>query len=164
MGLARQPSFDPALGLDRLETVRIDKHAADQRKGRAGRTGPGVCYRLWSTSVQNSMRPALRPELHRLDLTQTVLQVRSWGSKVDALGWFEKPKQEPVQHALSVLRRLEAIDERGMTRIGRALVKLPLHQLGGLLLGAVGTLDLTQVATLVALLVVDFVSGCGFSR
>ncbi len=153
MGLARQPRFDPALGLDRLETVRIDKHAADQRKGRAGRTGPGVCYRLWSTSVQNSMRPALLPELHRLDLTQSILQVRSWGSRVESFGWFEAPRKDSIEHALSVLKRLDAIDDRGMTRLGHELVRLPLHpRLASLLLGAAGTPELDEVATLVALL------------
>lgn len=128
-GLARVPRQDPAIGLDRLEVERIDRAAADQRAGRAGREGPGLCLRLWSAADDRTLAPYLQPEVKRLDLAGPVLELACWG-EVDpsAFPWFEPPPADALQRARDLLRELGAIDGRGRpTRRGRDASALPLH-------------------------------------
>ena len=79
-GLARVPRYEPDVGLTRLETVRVSRAAADQRRGRAGRTEPGVCYRLWDEPQTASLEPYARPEMLAADLSGLVLDLAQWGA------------------------------------------------------------------------------------
>lgn len=125
-GLARQMQFDSSAGLDRLELTPISKASADQRAGRAGRTQPGVCLRLWDESTHRLRPDFERAEIHRVDLSSTVLRLRAWGeSDLEQFPWFEAPPPSSVAHAEQLLRLLSATDDRGVTPLGHILVRLP---------------------------------------
>ncbi len=126
-GLARRPIFDSAVGLERLETVRISASSADQRAGRAGRTGAGHCVRLWSQAKQQSLSAQHPPEISHLDLSNALLQVRAWGSTPEQFGWYETPPPDGVSRAVRLLTALDALDSNGLTRIGQRMAALPLH-------------------------------------
>jgi ATP-dependent helicase HrpB len=127
-GLARQLRFDPSVGLDRLLLGPISRASADQRAGRAGRTAAGVCLRLWEERT-HTHRPAFElPEIERVDLAAAVLQLWSWGeTDVMDFPWFQAPSQPGVDAALTLLERLEAIEDRSLTSLGRTLARLPVH-------------------------------------
>lgn len=152
-GLARVPRFDPAVGLERLESVRISRASADQRAGRAGRTGPGRCRRLWTESEQQGLRPAERPEVRRLDLTRAVLEIRGWGADPLTFEWFEAPEPETLARADGLLRRLGALSADGVvTDLGRTLLALPLHpRLGRVVVAGHRAGCLADAATVAAL-------------
>ncbi len=127
-GLARQMRFDPGVGLDRLELVHISRASADQRAGRAGRTAPGVCLRMWTERVQRSLDAATEPEIRRVDLAGAVLQLLCFGEQdAAAFPWFEAPSPAALEVANELLRTLGATDARGITAIGRTMARLPAH-------------------------------------
>ena len=127
-GLARIQRCDPAVGLDRLELVRISRASADQRAGRAGRTQPGVCIRTWSEREHASLVEHEQPEVRRVDLAGPVLQLRCWGeADLNLFPWFEPPLPQAIAQAESLLMRLGALDDQGVTEQGRLLVRLPVH-------------------------------------
>lgn len=126
-GLARVPVYDAATGLTRLETQPISRASADQRAGRAGRTGPGRCHRLWTINTHNLRPGFLVPEIQRADLSPLVLEVLAWGKHPGAFGWFEAPPAAAVGRAMTLLRQLGAVDASGLTALGRELAALPLH-------------------------------------
>jgi ATP-dependent helicase HrpB len=154
-GLARVASHDPARGLDRLQLERISLSSATQRAGRAGRLGPGICYRLWGLRDERGMARSDAPEVARVDLAAATLAVHSWGT-TDArrFAWFEAPSDERLAGADRLLRMLGAIDsERKLAPIGRELLTLPVHpRLGRLLLEARRFGVLREGATLAAIL------------
>jgi ATP-dependent helicase HrpB len=134
-GLARQLRFDPATGLDRLETVRIARAAADQRAGRAGREGPGLCLRLWTAADDLALRPFEPPEVRRVDLAGAVLELAAFGEDARAFDWFEPPEPARLERARRELVDLGALGELGITRLGRRLAAMPLApRLGRLVL------------------------------
>jgi ATP-dependent helicase HrpB len=127
-GLSRVPRYEPDVGLTRLETVRVSRAAADQRRGRAGRTEPGVCYRLWDEPQTGSFDAYTRPEILSADLSSFVLDLAQWGA-ADAgkLAFIDPPPQAAMNEAKSLLTELGAIDARGrITDEGRRLRQLPL--------------------------------------
>ena len=126
-GLARVPCFDAVIGLERLELQRISRASADQRSGRAGRTGPGRCRRLWTENSHRHLSPFLDAEIRRADLTGCALSAWVWGSGPTELGWFERPPAAAVDSANAVLRLIGALDDRGLTPTGRVLAQFPLH-------------------------------------
>jgi ATP-dependent helicase HrpB len=127
-GLARVLRFDPSVGLDRLELARISRASADQRAGRAGRTSPGVCFRLWSQAEERSLREREDPEIRRVDLAGPVLQLGAFGeSDVRAFRWLEPPAEAALARAEELLSLLGARDGRGLTAIGRAMARIPAH-------------------------------------
>lgn len=126
-GLARAPRWDVALGLDRLELGRISAASADQRAGRAGRTGPGVCRRLWTAAEQRALAPFDAPEVNTVDLAGVALAIRAWGGDPRTFRWFERPPEASLSAAEGLLRGLGASDGTGLTRLGRALSALPVH-------------------------------------
>jgi ATP-dependent helicase HrpB len=134
-GLARLLTFDPGVGLDRLRLTPIARASADQRAGRAGRTRPGVCVRLWSESAQRGRPEQTEPEIRRVDLAGAVLQLLCLGeADVLRFPWLEPPREAAVAQALALLRRLGAVDDGGVTDLGRVLARLPVHpRLGRLL-------------------------------
>ena len=122
-GLSRQPRFDLARGLTRLETVRASRASAEQRRGRAGRTGPGHCVRLWAESEQ-STRPAHgEAEILRADLLPLALELASWGvDDAGSLFWLDPPPATGWQAAREQLRTLDAVDADGrLSAAGRAM-------------------------------------------
>ncbi len=128
-GWSRLPRFDPNSGLTRLETLRVSLAAADQRAGRAGRLGPGVCYRLWSAAEQTRLAPHTPPEIMSVDLAPLALELAHWGvADAAALNWLDAPPAGAYAQAVDLLTGLEALDGRGrITATGRDLLELPLH-------------------------------------
>jgi ATP-dependent helicase HrpB len=128
-GLKRVPRFDPAQGMTSLETVRVSQASAEQRKGRAGRLGPGHCYRLWPEAETKALAAHDEPEIRSADLASLVLDMARWGvTKPDGLPWFEVPPLAAFMQAQDLLKHLKALDENGtITPHGRAMAELPLH-------------------------------------
>lgn len=139
-GQARVVRYDPARGVDRWSLERISRASADQRAGRAGRTGPGRCVRLWSERDERG-RPAFEePDIRRVDLSSTLLALHSWGQS-DPLRfrWFEAPDPERLEAAERLLVSLGAIEggPRRITPLGRRILELPVHpRLARLLIAA----------------------------
>lgn len=127
-GLARVLEFDPRVGLDRLQLKPISRASAEQRAGRAGRTQPGICVRMWSIGAHRARPEQSEPEIRRVDLTGAILHLLCLGeTDVAHFPWLESPKEAPVTQALALLRRLGAIDDRGVTALGRDMARLPVH-------------------------------------
>ena len=127
-GLARVPRYEPDIGLTRLETVRASRAAVDQRRGRAGRTEPGVCYRLWDEPQTTSLAPYTQPEILSADLSSLVLDLAQWGvSDPAALAFLDPPPQPAWKEAKSLLSELNALDGDGrITAEGKSLRALAL--------------------------------------
>jgi ATP-dependent helicase HrpB len=126
-GLARVPRYEPDVGVTRLETVRVSRAAADQRRGRAGRTEPGVCYRLWDEPQTAALEPYARPEIQSADLSGFALDLAAWGTSADQLAFLDPPPRPALSEAKSLLTELGAIDADGrITEEGRKLRRLPL--------------------------------------
>ncbi len=126
-GLARVPRYEPDVGVTRLETVRVSRAAADQRRGRAGRTEPGVCYRLWDEPQTAALEPFARPEILAADLSSFALDLAAWGSGPDKLAFLDPPPRAALTEAMALLGELGAIDGDGrITDEGRRLRQLPL--------------------------------------
>jgi ATP-dependent helicase HrpB len=128
-GYARVPRFDPGSGMTRLTTERVSTASADQRRGRAGRLGPGLCYRLWSAGEDRLLKPFPAPEIQEADLAPLVLELAQWGVR-DAtdLKWLDLPPQRNMEQAREVLQSLGALGaDGGITAHGRALAALPIH-------------------------------------
>lgn len=113
-GLSRRPAYEPDTGLTRLVTVRASRAAAEQRRGRAGRTAPGVCYRLWS-EVETGALPAFdRPEIADADLSTLALTLAAWGVQDPAaLRWLDRPPEPAWKEAVKGLQGLDALDDDG---------------------------------------------------
>lgn len=128
-GLTRVPRFDPSTGMSQLVTVRCSRASADQRRGRAGRTAPGVCYRLWTRSEHAGLDPHIIPEISQADLAGFALEAAAWGvTDPDELRLLDAPPPRVWGQAVDLLADLEAVDDDGrITAHGRALVGLPLH-------------------------------------
>jgi ATP-dependent helicase HrpB len=127
-GLARVPRYEPDVGLTRLETVRVSRAAADQRRGRAGRTAPGICYRLWEEAQTGALEAFARPEILAADLSGFVLDLAQWGvAEPDTLAFLDPPPRPALIEAQALLRDLGGIDTAGrITEEGRKLRALPL--------------------------------------
>jgi len=127
-GLARVPRYEPDVGLTRLETVRVSRAAADQRRGRAGRTEAGVCYRLWDEPQTGSLEPYARPEILSADLSSFMLDLAQWGATdPSTLSFLDPPPSAALNEARALLAELGAIDPQGrITDEGRRLRALPL--------------------------------------
>ena len=127
-GLARVPRYEPDIGLTRLETVRASRAAVDQRRGRAGRTEPGVCYRLWDEPQTASLAAYTQPEILSADLSSLVLDLAQWGvNDPSSLAFLDPPPAPALKEARELLRELGALDTDGrITDEGRSLRALAL--------------------------------------
>ena len=127
-GLTRQPRFEPDRGLTSLETVRVSKAAADQRRGRAGRVEPGVCYRLWEAAASGALEAFAPPEIMAADLSGLVLDLAAWGVRDPlTLRWLDPPPAAALKEARTLLREIGAIDIDGaLTDEGAAIARLAL--------------------------------------
>ena len=153
-GYERRPRFDPASGMSGLELKRISQASAEQRRGRAGRTAPGVCHRLWSESTQASLSPRTPPEIVEADLASLALELACWGT-VDAraLRWLDPPPEVPLAQARELLHGLEAIDDAGRaTPLGRQMSALGLHPRLAHMVVRAGSVGQTRLAVEIAAL------------
>lgn len=156
-GMMRIPRFSPRTGMTRLETVRVSRASADQRRGRAGRLAPGVCLRCWSAADEAGLVPATRPEMLDSDLAPLALDLAAAGfADPAALCWLDPPPAAAFTQGRELLTLLGALDERwALTEHGQAMAALGTHpRLAHLLLraGTAGGATLTRATALVALL------------
>ncbi len=156
-GLARRPRFNSATGLDRLETVRISKASAEQRRGRAGRLGPGHCYRLWSDEVDQGLILHTPPEIVTADLARLALELALWGVTDPAqLNWLDPPRTGSWDNAKFLLQNLGAVDNKGhITERGRLIAALPIHPRLSAMLFAAKRLGLGSTACLLVSLLTE---------
>jgi|SRR5579859_1332753 len=153
-GQARVPRFDPASGLMRLATVRVSRAAADQRKGRAGRTEAGVCYRLWDAAETRALAAYADPEILDADLSGLALDLARWGAKdASDLTFLDQPPSAAFAEARALLTRLEALTDQGvLTLHGRRLADMPLPpRLAHMVLRAAETGQARRAARIAAL-------------
>ncbi|MDY0267775.1 ATP-dependent helicase HrpB [Trichloromonas sp.] len=138
-GWERRPRFDAARGMTTLELTRIARSSAEQRAGRAGRLGPGFCYRLWTEGLQGTLLPFAPPEIRSADLAPLALDLARWGvADAERLVWLDPPPSGHLAGARALLRLLGALDAGDrITPLGEAMAALPLHpRLARLLLAA----------------------------
>ena len=128
-GLARRPFTDPATGMGRLETVPVSIAEADQRRGRAGRLGPGTCFRMWTRGQEGALDRYPLPEIHTADITALALELAQWGvADPEDLAFLDPPRPSALRAALALLTDLGALDPLGrITPHGMALAREPLH-------------------------------------
>jgi ATP-dependent helicase HrpB len=127
-GLMRLPRFSPRTGMTRLETMRVSQASAGQRRGRAGRLEPGVCYRLWPEETQRGLVPFTPPEIVDADLAPLALELALWGARDTELPWLTPPPAAGLATARALLADLGAIDAAGaITPHGRAMARLGQH-------------------------------------
>ncbi len=153
-GFGRTMRFDPGTGLSRLTTTEITLDAADQRAGRAGRLGPGKCYRLWSLADEHRMQPHRVPEIEESDLASMMLDLAQWGiSDVYSLNWPTLPPKSHVNEALNTLHQLGALENNTITPHGKEMAALPCHpRIAHMLLMARASGHLSLAADLSAIL------------
>ncbi|HTO73693.1 MAG TPA: ATP-dependent helicase HrpB, partial [Gemmatimonadales bacterium] len=154
-GWSRVPRYSPASGMSRLVTVRVTRASADQRRGRAGRLGPGICYRLWAAAEDAALIPRSTPEILEADLTPLALDLAAAGIADPAtLRWLDLPPAAALAEARKLLTGLEALDAEGrITPHGKALAGLGMHpRLGHLLLESERLGEAAVGAALTALL------------
>ena len=129
-GLARIPRFDPHRGINTLLIEKISRASADQRAGRAGRTAPGICLRLWTEREHQQRPPQELPEIRRLDLAESILTLKAAGiANIADFQWLEPPDPKSVQRSETLLRDLGAIDETNgsITPLGHRMLSFPVH-------------------------------------
>ncbi|ULL19732.1 ATP-dependent helicase HrpB [Paenibacillus sp. H1-7] len=128
-GLARVPRFSPRTGMTRLVTVPVSRASADQRRGRAGRTAPGVCYRLWTEQDDRNLDPRSVPEIAEADLAPLALELAQWGvTDPEELLWIDPPPAAAYAQARELLRGLGALGDGGaITPHGKSMAELGLH-------------------------------------
>jgi len=127
-GFARSPRFDIQTGLTRLETIKVTKDAADQRTGRAGRLGPGTCYRLWSEGSHIHLIPNRKPEILEADLAPLMLELGQWGiQNINELLWLTPPPVAAISQAKELLTQLGALQNNKITARGKEMLQMPTH-------------------------------------
>lgn len=156
-GYCRRPIHDHTSGLSRLATFRISKSSAAQRAGRAGRTGPGHCFRLWGKEADFGLLEQTPPEIVNGDLTSLILELALWGVTDPAqLCWLNPPRQSSWLKTVQLLQRLTLLDDEGkITQHGREVASLPVHPRLGIILTKAAKLSLCWTACLVAAVLTD---------
>ena len=155
-GESRTPRFDARSGLTKLHTGPISRASAEQRAGRAGRTGPGVAYRLWSKLEHAARRPYAEPEIASVDLAGLALELAVWGAEPAQLSFLDPPPARALEEARSLLTMLGAVDAGGRpTPLGRAMADLPVHPRLARMVSAAAGDGLGWTACLLAALLED---------
>ncbi|WP_375452760.1 ATP-dependent helicase HrpB [uncultured Devosia sp.] len=154
-GFRRIPAYEPATGLTTLQTHRVSRAAADQRRGRAGRTAPGVCIRLWNEGQTAGLEPFDTPEILAADLAGFALDLAAWGvTDPTKLPFLDPPPRPAWTEAVALLQSLEALDAQGLlTLAGKALARLPLHPRLAHMVVAAAAEDDAQTAADLAVLI-----------
>ena len=148
-GYQKVARFDPDRGIDSLEIERIPADSAEQRSGRAGRLGPGRVRRLWDRA--DRLRPHGEPEIHRVDLSDTLLDILAWGGDPRSFEWFDAPDAARVDAALALLTQLGAVRDGKVTTLGARMKRLPLHpRLSRMLLESGGAPEVALAAALLS--------------
>lgn len=148
-GLHKVARYDHERAIDSLETERITADAADQRAGRAGRLAPGVVRRLWDS--RDRLRPHREPDIHRMDLSGTALDVIAWGGDPRRFEWFEAPSRDALDLAIALLERLGIVANNRLTAIGEQTRRLPLHpRLARMIVAAVGARDIVRACAVLS--------------
>jgi ATP-dependent helicase HrpB len=148
-GLHKIARYDAERAIDSLVVERITADAAQQRAGRAARMAPGRARRLWD--ARDRLRPHREPEIHRVDLSATILDIIAWGGKPRRFEWFEPPAEESIEAAMALLTRLGAMQGEALTDIGRQLQGMPLHpRLARMVLAASGAREMAQACALLS--------------
>ena len=148
-GWQKVARYDPDRGIDSLELERIPVDAADQRAGRAGRLGPGRVRRLWDRA--DRLRPRREPEIHRVDLSDALLDILAWGGSPSTFAWFDAPRADRVESALALLRQLGAVHDGKVTPLGARMKRIPLHpRLARMLLESDGHRDVALACALLS--------------
>jgi len=167
-GQMRIPRFQPGSLMTSLETVRVSKASADQRRGRAGRTGPGACFRLWTEHDQQSLVPYNKPEILNTDLAPLALELACWGnSDINAMAWLDLPPSAALGEAYKFLLSIGAVDAQDrVTRHGRRINTLGIQpRLGHMLLRSTALGRAGTAAKMAALLSGrDILARTGFRR
>ena len=153
-GLARMASFDPRRGINTLLIEKISRASADQRAGRAGRTAPGVCLRLWTEREHQRRIAREAPEIHRVDLSEVLLTLKAAGfSSMEAIRWLDAPQAPALLRAETLLRDLGALDHQGLiTSMGRRMLAFPTHPRYARMLLAAQELGCVRAVALMAAL------------
>jgi len=153
-GLARRSRFDVGSGMSRLETLPVSLAAAEQRRGRAGRLAPGVCYRVYTEAAERRLPAASTPEVLEADLAPLALDLAAWGTEAGALGWLDPPPAAHLAQAQQLLVALGALDATGrILPAGRRMTRLGVHpRLARMLLAARGRAATELACRLAALL------------
>ncbi len=147
-GFGRVSKFDPNSGLSRLETIQISKDSADQRAGRAGRLGPGVCYRMWTMATEQRLTKHRTPEILEADLASLVLDMAQWGiDDIRKMAWLNPPPKGMLKQAEDVLHQIEALDDGKITKHGKQIHQLPCHPRIAHMLLMAQEMDLLPLAT-----------------
>lgn len=155
-GFARVLRHDPRHGIDRLELVRASRRSAEQRAGRAGRTGPGRALRLWTEEEHRALPESEVPEIRRVDLSGAVLELKARGvAKPEEFSWFEAPDRAALERAEGLLVELGALERTGgpLTEVGRAMLEIPAHPRIARILAAARERGVLEGACLVAALI-----------
>ena len=126
-GYAKINKYDPHRGIDSLNLEPISVFSAKQRSGRAGRLGPGICYRLWSSEEHSRKDISLNPEVFRIDLSEVVLQVAKAGYEASTFNWYEKPDDTLIESAVIQLNELGALKSGTLTPLGNTMASFPAH-------------------------------------
>jgi ATP-dependent helicase HrpB len=154
-GLSRVARFDPGSGMTRLVTLPVTRASADQRRGRAGRLGPGRCYRLWSRESHRGLVPQARPAIAEADMAPLLLELAMWGVRdASQLQWRDPPPEAATRYGRELLMQLEALDSDGhISAHGRQMAELPMHpRLAHMVLMAIATGEGALACDLAALL------------
>lgn len=167
-GFMRVPRFSPRTGMTRLETIQVSKASADQRRGRAGRLAPGICYRMWTESEDRMLVAHQPPEIKEADLAPLALELAAWGvADPDELSWLDSPPKAAMTQASDLLIQLDAMDRSNrITEHGRQLAQMGLHPRLGHMIWKAGELGLRSLACELAVLINerDIVRGRGASQ
>ena len=153
-GLARMACFDPRRGINTLLIEKISRASADQRSGRAGRTAPGICLRLWTEREHQRRIPREAPEIHRVDLSEVLLTLKAAGfNSMDEIRWLDAPQVEALLRAETLLHDLGAVDREGViTPLGRRMLSFPAHPRYARMLLAAQEFGCVRAASLMAAL------------
>lgn len=150
-GFGRNSKFNPKTALSRLETVRISVDSADQRAGRAGRLGPGTCYRMWSKATQMNMDEFRIPEILEADLANLALDLKEWGIKdINSMAWLTPPPTGALAQAFDMLEQINAIENGKITPHGKKIHRIPAHPRIAHMLVKANELGKTALATDIA--------------
>lgn len=156
-GQARVMRFDSHVGLPRLQLEAISQASAEQRAGRAGRTAPGICYRLWPAAAHRARRECDTPEIERGDFSSALLTLAGWGERdIGDFPWLTPPPKDAVDSARRLLARMGAIDEKGgVTPLGNQMLSLPLHPRLSRFMVESKRLDIVDIAASAAALLTE---------
>ncbi|MGG1658123.1 ATP-dependent helicase HrpB [Brevibacillus sp. NRS-1366] len=156
-GFIRVPRFSPRTGMTRLETTKVSRASADQRRGRAGRLEPGVCYRMWTEQEERMLVAHQAPEIKEADLAPLALELAAWGvTDTDELSWLDAPPKAALTQAYDLLIQLGAMDHhKRITQHGRALAQMGLHPRLGHMIWESDKLGLVPLACELAVLIAE---------